>query len=343
VATSPSNVIELNGNMYDTSTGRLVSHAKHPTIQNTAPVAVLDGFVKRKQSPRQMPIKKAVKPQRSQTLMRSAVKKPAPESPQSTTLKPKRPLSLSEQERLSRAAQVKKSGNIKKFHRNERKITGKLENMQVKAGVAQQPNDTPPPIHLNNRTSQRPLKEQFAQLLAQSDAHNMPVIKQSRGMIHGIASRFKVSRRFATTSLVALTAITVVGFGIYSAMPHMSIRVASTKSGLQAKLPSYKPAGFGLYGPIEYQPGEIKVQYRSNSDDRSFSITQKSSDWNSETLLSSYVANEKQNYQTFQDKGRTIYIYEGSNATWVDGGVWYHVEGSSALNSEQLLRIANSL
>jgi len=108
-------------------------------------------------------------------------------------------------------------------------------------------------------------------------------------------------------------------------------------------MPSYKPGGFALSGPITYSTGKISVSYQSNSDNRSYRVTQSNSAWNSETLLDNFVAVNRRAYQTFQDRGKTIYIYDGSNATWVDRGVWYQIEGASSLSSDQLLRIANSL
>lgn len=97
-----------------------------------------------------------------------------------------------------------------------------------------------------------------------------------------------------------------------------------------------------MAGPIQYGEGAVTLSYQSNSDDRNFQIVQKSSDWNSQSLLENFVS-DKEPYQTFQDKGRTIYIYGKSSATWVSGGVWYQIEGESDLSSDQLLRIVSSL
>ena len=121
------------------------------------------------------------------------------------------------------------------------------------------------------------------------------------------------------------------------------MRVASTRAGLDANLPAYQPAGFKISGPIKYQPGAVTVTYKSNTDERNFNVTQKNSSWNSETLLGSFVSPTKEPYQTFQAKGRTIYMYSGDKATWVDGGIWYTVDGKANLNSDQLLKIAESL
>jgi hypothetical protein len=72
-------------------------------------------------------------------------------------------------------------------------------------------------------------------------------------------------------------------------------------------------------------------------------LSQRSSEWNSDALVQNFVATSRRAYQSYQDNGKTIYIYEGNNATWVDGGVWYQIEGNASLNSDQLLRIAKSL
>jgi hypothetical protein len=98
-----------------------------------------------------------------------------------------------------------------------------------------------------------------------------------------------------------------------------------------------------MAGPIQYQPGEVTLNYRSTSDQRGFNVVQKNSSWNSETLLENFVTAANKPYQTFQANGRTIYIYDGNKATWVDGGIWYNIDGQSNLNSDQLLRIAGSL
>ena len=60
-------------------------------------------------------------------------------------------------------------------------------------------------------------------------------------------------------------------------------------------------------------------------------------------LLDNYVSVSNRDYQTKEEKGRTVYIYDDSNATWVDGGIWYQIEGDSSLSSDQLLNIVASM
>jgi hypothetical protein len=85
------------------------------------------------------------------------------------------------------------------------------------------------------------------------------------------------------------------------------------------------------------------VTFRSNSDERNFELQQQVSNWNSQALVDNFILSENKQYQTFQEKGKTIYVYDNANATWVNGGVWYKIEGNSSLNTEQLLKIASSI
>lgn len=97
-----------------------------------------------------------------------------------------------------------------------------------------------------------------------------------------------------------------------------------------------------MNGPVEYAPGQVIVHYRSNSDSRSYSITQKASNWNSEALLNTQVLGASTDYQTIQSKGKTVYLYNDGHATWVDGGIWYEIDSKNNLTKSQLLDIVNS-
>ena len=74
-----------------------------------------------------------------------------------------------------------------------------------------------------------------------------------------------------------------------------------------------------------------------------FGLNQKASSWNSSALLDNFIQPKGKTYQTYQEQGKTIYIYDKASASWVSGGVWYQVTGNSSLNNDQLLSIANSL
>jgi hypothetical protein len=182
----------------------------------------------------------------------------------------------------------------------------------------------------------------ISKALASATSHEQPKLKKTR-LKGRIARKLKVSQKLISGASFALGVLLIAGFFTYQNIPGLTMRLAAARSGVQGSLPSYQPAGFSLNGSIAYKPGQITINYKSNSDDRNFKISQSTSSWDSQSLLDNYVAVERRDYQTVQDKGKTVYIYEGNNATWVDGGIWYRVEGESSLNSDQLLHIAASL
>ena len=146
-------------------------------------------------------------------------------------------------------------------------------------------------------------------------------------------------------TLVAL----VSAFFAYQNVPNFAMHIASARSQVDGSLPQYIPSGFRFAGPIQAADRSITVQFKANSDnERTFSIVQRVSDWDSNSLLANFVTpsiTEEEQHQVSQDnKGKTIFIYGNeNNATWVDGGVWYTIEDKADLNVDQLLKIAASL
>jgi hypothetical protein len=150
-------------------------------------------------------------------------------------------------------------------------------------------------------------------------------------------------RKLSSIGAASFAVLLLGTFFAYQSIPNVSVRYASAKAGLSAQLPSYQPAGFAIDRRIQYTPGQVTIRFSSNADSRAYSLTQRASTWNSDTLVNNYVSNKSENYQTIEDKGRIIYLYDEANATWVNGGVWYEIEGNSQLNRDQLIRIATSI
>ncbi len=153
----------------------------------------------------------------------------------------------------------------------------------------------------------------------------------------------KTSRRYAAGAVTAVMLV-MVGFISYQNLPNINMKVASHKSGVEARLPGYKPSGFSLNN-LDYTQGKVTVKYNSDSDQtQSFNVYQIASDWNSKTLLDNFVSTTTKSYQTIERAGRTIYIYgNNTTATWVDSGVWITIEGNANLSQTQLLDMALSL
>jgi hypothetical protein len=359
------NVIELNGQKYDASTGKMlgtVSVATKPKAAANGPKH-LDGFTRRpgasrRTSPAAATSKVHQQPQKSKTLMRTAVKKPvapakihskAPatspvagkhQAPAKTLLETVRP------GRVIRANHTPQSSFISKFGQAAAAI--KTEALAVKPAPASATKPAksiakaPAPAIVNHPAQTVVQADPFQSAIDHAVSHEQPKAKKTK-VHHRIAKKLHVSPRIVSFASVTLMALAVSGLIAYQNLPELAMRVAATRAGLHANLPSYQPSGFSMSGPIQYQPGEVTLNYKSNSDERGFNVVQKNSSWNSETLLENYVTTTNKPFQTFQANGRTIYIYDGNKATWVDGGIWYNIDGKSNLNSDQLLRIAGSL
>jgi hypothetical protein len=340
VGNNPS-IIDINGIRYDASTGRKlpsndpVSPAKPGPQAHTATGKNVDGFVKHHKV-----TSKAVHaaPQRAKTLMRKSVSKPLiiAKSVAQDFSKPNVTHS-SDLVRLKRAQKIEKSSLVSRFGLpsfNDFKIKPKTAHIPVK----------PHPSTLKNQpttTAELAIKS-LQGSIDQATSHTQQPPKKPN-IHHRAAAKLRVSPKNLNIGAGVLAIVLIFGFVVYQNVPNIAVRVAAARAGVSANLPDYLPAGFSLYGHIVYKPGQITVSYKSNTDERLFQIKQSTSSWDSAALLENFVASNQRAYQTYQDKGKTIYIYEGSNATWVDRGIWYQIEGSSSLNSDQLLHLAGSM
>lgn len=352
--------IELNGQLFDAITGERLKSA------TTAAMPVLDGFTvrrtppaaaqrvtavpvksavhqKKRQTP--MPVKSAAKaPQRSATLMRSVVKKPQPTAAQPARHAVKKH-HAAPAPRMHRAGAVNQNSLISKF--------GNLNRLPLKAEVTALPVQAPPISH--NTAPPMDLRQQIAAVTAkvqavnpfdhavhQATSHQQPKVRKPK-MAHRTARKLRVQPKTVRFASAVLAAFVLGGFFLYQNMPNLSMRLASTRAGVSASLPGYSPAGFSVNRHIQYSPGQITVSYHSNSDERAFSLTQKKTDLTDQTLQANVVAANGRSYQMYSDKGKTIYIYDDNNAIWVNQGVLYQIDGRSALNSDQLLRLAASI
>lgn len=156
------------------------------------------------------------------------------------------------------------------------------------------------------------------------------------------ARRHTARQKKLINALAGVGAFLLIGgFTTYMNMTNIELRIASMRAGFHAQLPTYKPTGFALDGGIESSDGRVAMSYRSGES--LYTITQEASDWNSATLLDQASSEQGEPTQTIQSKGRTIYIYDDSNATWVNGGVRYQINGNAALDAGELVSLATSM
>lgn len=316
-------IVEINGRKYDAATGRLIENSAGtpPAKAAKAPVkgAVLDGFMRTKPL---APNKLARHAQKSKTLMRPAVTKPKVETAKST---PK--VQQSSSSRLHRATSVPKSSKISRFNRHSA-ATSKVVKKSSALPVAT-------PHRAASPQPMQPAVEQFERAMHEATSHLQTFVPKKNT---------RRRRRLAIASLCLVGLIAVGGLA-YQIMPLAKVKYAGTRAGFSASLPNYNPTGFGLNSDIAAGSGEVTLTYSSRTDDKNYKIKQTPSNWNSQALLANYVMPTygANNYQSYESQGKTVYINNNSNATWVDGGVWYRLEGNASLTSDQLQRIVNSL
>lgn len=337
-------IIELNGQQYDASTGTKVTaisgtRAK-PSLSNAKPPIAhaqrgvsLDGVA----APKRRPAK-------ATTATHVATQTPAKNARTTVDSLPKAVVIGAKPNHILRSKNILQSSLISKFGRTHAPL--KTDIVAVKPTPSEhKPLTKQPPA--NSAKTQKKLAdptptEPVDTALLHATSHTQPKHK-GPNIVQRTARKLRISTRTLAMSSVALFVLFAGGIVAYSRIPHIAMQVAVQRTGIHASLPSYSPAGFSLKQPIDYKADQISLQYTSNTDKRAFRVIQKASAWDSQALLENFFADKHKQYQTTQIKGRTVYTYNNGDATWVDGGTWYQIVGNSALSSDQLIKIIDSL
>lgn len=311
-------------------------------------------------------------PERAKTLMRHAVHKPAASlkpaiktqspselaaAPLKTIVAPlekKRSVRHVSPARLAHAKQIARSQHIRRFsaivplHSGSaarplaNRIAAVPRPAQAAAGRPNAPladisQPASPAAHAQHTPSrnthpQAPSPDIFEAAIAHAASHEQPKAKA------------KLRRKHAklVNALAGAAAFLIIGgFVTYLNIPNIEVHVASMRAGFHAQLPGYKPTGYAMEGGVRTQNHTVAVRFTSG--DSTYTLTQQPSDWDSQTLLDNYVALAGGSHKTIQGHGRTIYLYNGTNATWVNGGVRYDVNGNAGLTSDELVSLASSI
>lgn len=174
--------------------------------------------------------------------------------------------------------------------------------------------------------------------LENANSHTQPKLtKKELRALHG--KRRKHSH-LAAAGLIGVMALVVLAYVIYANMAGVMVKVASVHAGFAAVLPNQRPSGYSL-ASIEYDPGVVRFDFKSNVDSRSYTLTEHSSTWNTAALVSNVVIPlEGSNYHKINVNSNTIYLYGNDQAAWVKKGVWYQLSGNNSLSTNQILKLA---
>jgi hypothetical protein len=288
-------------------------------------------------------IARAHTPERSQTLMRRAVHKPqttikpairpqapAEIAPKSASALMKRSALQVDPARLERAKQIVRHAGIRRFM--------PVHPDHTPAAVAATPRHSVhevPVIAVKSAPARehRPKSHHdiFETALAHADSHKQPPhpLRRSR------------SRRIVNTLAIVGAFLVIGSFITYLNIPNIQLHIASVQAGFKADLPDYRPTGYDLTGGVRRTGNTVSMTFRSGENN--FTITQQPSDWNSQTLVENTLALSGDKHKTIEASGRTIYVYEGSNAVWVNGGVRYDLNTNAPLSTDDISKLAGSL
>lgn len=297
----------------------------------------------------------AVKPHRpehAKTLMRHVVRKPAhsikpaikTQAPAEIASQPassilfKPSVSRIDEDRLKRAKAIAKYSGIRHFMPVKPDYSPKLMENTPRHAPAGVPVIAvrPVPAHAHGHkaatSKQRTHTDIFEAAIARADSHKQPT--------HRAAHRSK-HRRLVNTLAVVGAFLVIGGFVTYLNMPNIELHVASIQAGFKADMPDYKPAGYALQGGVQRNGNTISLRFQSGEN--RYTITQQPSDWNSQTLQENTLALAGKKHKTVEAGGRTIFIYNGSNAVWVNSGVRYDLNTNAPLSTEDITKLAVSL
>jgi hypothetical protein len=306
--------------------------------------------------------------QRSQTLMRSAVKKPAAQAKTVVSGAMQTEVRIAkapnfDRARMARVQTIDKNTKVRRFgHGTHAPSAAKTTaaNASIRAAEGEVVSHPSKQTHTGTKTpeskslvnkplpslitsaSHQQLERMLDEALTRADSHKKG--RHGRLANQTLWQRIKGIPRWKTIgSAVVVVALAAIFIAI-NKIPAVAVRVASTKAHINAHLPGYTPTGFSFSGPVSYSDGKIGIKFKANdSSNREFTISQVDSKMSNKSLEDKVVPQNTQ-VQTSIVNGTTVYIYgQNNDAAWVNNGIQYIIKDAASLNSDQLLKIASSL
>lgn len=289
---------------------------------------------------------------RSQTLARQYVKKPTSTPKAEKIIVEHKPIEASAKlhhfahvpvKRLERASTVSTHPYVRKFETTVNHVIGDIQKTITDLPVRSLPEEVETIMESPIVSSVVQKTEAFAEELEAATSHLLEPIEEKLGLRHRTAKRLGTTPRALTSAATLVVAVVIFGAVLFQNIPKLSVKVAAHRAGIEAVMPGYAPSSFAFAGPVQYKNGQVTIGFASENSQRSYKIEQRATKWTAENLATLYLSAAGKTYQTNDVAGRIVYTYDGSNATWINHGVWYIVTGDAALSTDQLLKIASSI
>jgi hypothetical protein len=321
--------VTINGRVYDVHTGMPLDESKEE-----AP--------KKEMSPKRTPLHhKSLHstPQKSQTLNRRTVKNTVTPAAKATPVASPEP-PIEQETKAITPKPVHKSQAITKFAPHPSGVKPRV--MSDIAPAHPHPTVTKAHQKIEAQKHQASAIAPKPSRIVKEEAIKEAMAKAPAKNAKQAKSRRKFPR-FASIASAAFALLLLGGYFTYLNMPNLSVRVAAAQAGINASYPEYKPDGYSLRGPIGYGEGQVTMKFAANAGPQNYTVSQAKSSWDSSAVLDNYVKDKAgDNYITYNERGLTIYTFDG-NAAWVNGGILYTINGDAPLSSDQIRRIAVSM
>jgi hypothetical protein len=191
-------------------------------------------------------------------------------------------------------------------------------------------------------TSHQQLERMLDEALTRADSHKNQ--RRSHKPNQTLLQKAVAAPRWWSIGAAMFIVGIIAIFIAINKIPQVAVRVAAARAHISAEVPGYTPAGFSFTNPVAYSDGKVSMKFKANdSSAREFTVSQASSKMSSKSLEDKVVPDNVQ-VQTSVVNGTTVYIYgENNDAAWVNNGMQYTIKDAASLNSDQILKIANSL
>jgi hypothetical protein len=177
-------------------------------------------------------------------------------------------------------------------------------------------------------------------------AKSAQVIEESpfkKAPLHKRVSKKIKGNKLKSVATASLATLLIGGFLVYMNLPTINIALAGRAADMSVKVPKGIPSNFALSPKVTSSQGIVTLQYKSRVDDRAFQIIQQKDDMTVDTLKEAIARLSKNQFQTYEASGITLFLGPDDRVDWVDAGVRYSMTGETGFTPDQIATIATSL